>query len=305
MWGATTPTSTSSPGKTNFNPRSPCGERRCRPPWLSPPSGISIHAPRVGSDRPAAARPSAALYFNPRSPCGERRSGFRSPAYRWTISIHAPRVGSDPRRPPKGPAGPPISIHAPRVGSDVEALETSHTGIGISIHAPRVGSDGEVAVLHGDIAVFQSTLPVWGATVYAGTDFIFCNISIHAPRVGSDVLVPVFVVYGGFQSTLPVWGATPHYGGSRMETIFQSTLPVWGATQRRHGGPDPHRISIHAPRVGSDKNFPVDVIAIGAISIHAPRVGSDQRSAGCLPGWWNFNPRSPCGERQQNCTNTS
>ena len=57
----------------NFNPRSPCGERRQRsnPPPIIP--GISIHAPRAGSDVIAAAL--ALRYaedFNPRSPCGER-----------------------------------------------------------------------------------------------------------------------------------------------------------------------------------------------------------------------------------------
>ena len=81
-------------GKINFNPRSPCGERRLRSP-----SGPSP------------------LHFNPRSPCGER------PRRNWLmekpapISIHAPRVGSDgigTER--KGRRS--ISIHAPRVGSD-------------------------------------------------------------------------------------------------------------------------------------------------------------------------------------------
>ena len=56
----------------DFNPRSPCGERRS---WSfqAPMLRISIHAPRVGSDIPGAA---SAV------PC--------------RISIHAPRVGSDP-----------------------------------------------------------------------------------------------------------------------------------------------------------------------------------------------------------------
>ena len=56
---------------------------------------------------------------------------------------------------------------------------------------------------------FQSTLPVWGATLLLGGVFL-CSMR--------------------FQSTLPVWGATDSlllcWAGSR----FQSTLPVWGAT---------------------------------------------------------------------------
>ena len=146
----------------------------------------------------------------------------------------------------------------------------------ISIHAPRVGSDIFLGVIVLCLFIFQSTLPVWGATISA---FQRGTLSI-------------------FQSTLPVWGATPAQGdrkaaaghfnprspcgerhlsvlymvkpddfnprspcGERLNVIvpavvistFQSTLPVWGATTintteaRRSRG-----ISIHAPRVGSD-----------------------------------------------------
>ena len=58
-------------------------------------SGISIHAPRVGSDYTLRC----------------------APPPEW-ISIHAPRVGSDLLRLGRGDALALISIHAPRVGSD-------------------------------------------------------------------------------------------------------------------------------------------------------------------------------------------
>ena len=35
------------------------------------------------------------------------------------------------------------------------------------------------------------------------------------------------------------------------------------------------------------------------ISIHAPRVGSDYMVVPSIIGIFHFNPRSPCGERQQ------
>ena len=53
----------------------------------------------------------------------------------------------------------------------------------ISIHAPRVGSDREAIAQLQRVKPFQSTLPVWGATLYLAW------------------ITP-------FQSTLPVWGAT-------------------------------------------------------------------------------------------------
>ena len=57
-----------------------------------------------------------------------------------------------------------ISIHAPRAGSDYDAGDPDGIA-GISIHAPRAGSDGLEPVLTGVAGLFQSTLPVRGATV--------------------------------------------------------------------------------------------------------------------------------------------
>ena len=82
----------------------------------------------------------------------------------------------------------------------------------------------------------------------------------------------------------------------------------------------PEMISIHAPRVGSDrlhirvapdeKEFQSTLPVWGAtgaeaasvpsgtmISIHAPRVGSDAAPWNCPAPDPHFNPRSPCGER--------
>ena len=52
------------------------------------------------------------------------------------------------------------------------------------------------------------------------------------------------------------------------------------------------KISIHAPREGSDEVIE-DMIGCAVISIHAPREGSDyiQQSAAKESGY--FNPRSP------------
>ena len=139
VWGATSDIALDEICVSNFNPRSPCGERRsgCRssmssaifqstlPVWgathaqqkTSQSQNISIHAPRVGSDVR-------------RCWCCEVSC----------ISIHAPRVGSDALKitpeigwmnfNPRSPCGERlsddchqncrliISIHAPRVGSD-------------------------------------------------------------------------------------------------------------------------------------------------------------------------------------------
>ena len=103
------------------------------------------------------------------------------------ISIHAPRAGSDlfpysvlfnfepfqSTLPVRGATthcsdrmagGTAISIHAPRAGSDDVPQIIDIDGGGISIHAPRAGSDAIAVDLSMLFRVFQSTLPVRGAT---------------------------------------------------------------------------------------------------------------------------------------------
>ena len=62
-------------------------------------------------------------------------------------------------------------------------------------------------------------------------------------------------------------------------------------------------ISIHAPRMGSDRTTRC-VSRHTRISIHAPRMGSDCRTP--PPCWWpsDFNPRSPDGERPRKWTSS-
>ena len=80
--------------------------------------------------------------------------------------------------------------------------------------------------------------------------------------------------------------------------IFQSTLPGWGATGAGCRGEMAVRISIHAPRMGSDETMP-GTNDITYISIHAPRMGSDAARERRASSTGNFNPRSPDGERPE------
>ena len=80
---------------SHFNPRSPHGERLVISMRMCFAGSISIHAPRMGSDKREAAS-----------------------QYLPHISIHAPRMGSDLSTTTSKVAPLPISIHAPRMGSD-------------------------------------------------------------------------------------------------------------------------------------------------------------------------------------------
>ena len=147
--------------------------------------------------------------------------------------------------------------------------------------------------------LFQSTLPVWGATssnLHGRKNIV---ISIHAPRVGSDGRSgKTRRKEDLFQSTLPVWGATRNSDSKITIRVFQSTLPVWGATVSVLHRHNVILISIHAPRVGSDKR---SVILNYYQKDFNPRSPCGERLlfAGNISVPADFNPRSPCGERLQ------
>ena len=171
-----------------------------------------------------------------------------------TISIHAPRVGSDRGIQAYFSRCFDISIHAPRVGSDETRRRAAIGELPISIHAPRVGSDHAQQNNRACAAIFQSTLPVWGATqIYR----LWCpdaHISIHAPRVGSDV--SALLVKG---DCLAISIHAPRVGSDGAFHTLPSFLLYFNP--RSPCGERPCcagkllravRISIHAPRVGSD-----------------------------------------------------
>ena len=102
--------------------------------------GISIHAPRTGSDTTRTARCWKPAYFNPRSPHGERPDAGLFAFTRRVISIHAPRTGSDPRAGDSRCRRCNFNPRSPH-GERRKAVGNDSRGVLISIHAPRTGSD--------------------------------------------------------------------------------------------------------------------------------------------------------------------
>ena len=169
---------------------------------------------------------------------------------------------------------------------------------------------------------FQSTHPVWGATVRwlqehvhgrhfnprtpCGVRPLCLQVSRRSrnfnPRTPCGVRLAkgneVLFVQVQFQSTHPVWGATMYCDATFAVWAFQSTHPVWGATSKCLTRAFFVIISIHAPRVGCDiRGFSCYNQSI--ISIHAPRVGCDRTARNHLRPSANFNPRTPCGVRRR------
>ena len=192
----------------DFNPRSPCGERPYKVGRLCGRMAISIHAPRVGSDLPQSHPIRPWTHFNPRSPCGERQTGslknptklgFQSTLPVWgataqliggiygdQISIHAPRVGSDPVTAGAISSGPYFNPRSPCGERQRRSSQAAHR---CHFNPRSPCGERQTGTILTELGyVFQSTLPVWGATSTLPPQNIEIDISIHAPRVGSDAL---------------------------------------------------------------------------------------------------------------------
>ena len=146
----------------NFNPRSPCGERRqgwsalysfnvfqstfplrgatTRRDKTADAEKISIHVPLAGSDKPLDPPAPPTRNFNPRSPCGERPDSHTVTASGSIFQSTFPLRG----------ATFPVAVW--RYAAD------------ISIHVPLAGSDPMLESTSLSTSPFQSTLPLRGAT---------------------------------------------------------------------------------------------------------------------------------------------
>ena len=215
--------------------------------------------------------------FNPRTPCGVRRERQRKLSTKVNISIHAPRVGCDRGRCTRQTASSNFNPRTPcgvRQRFSLKALQDLKFQ---STH-PVWGATIQKLVGASDDDLFQSTHPVWGATAPIPSS-ITQRVNFN-PRTPCGVrLVPdkdQMKQLQGFQSTHPVWGATSAmtYDGDNLKT-FQSTHPVWGATSSF--------VHVRFPSGGFQSTHPVwgatyqdrDGQRAHRISIHAPRVGCD------------------------------
>ena len=156
-------TTTSALWRMNFNPRSPCGERLTA--WAAWRRSMWYFNPRspCGERRYSLLPVRGFQNFNPRSPCGERlylpgadpgADLFQSTLPVWGATVKIPEIKAKPENfNPRSPCGERHNGQKMGAGAGI-----------ISIHAPRVGSDLGMTIWNNQRPLFQSTLPVWGAT---------------------------------------------------------------------------------------------------------------------------------------------
>ena len=214
---------------SDFNPRSPHGERRCHCWRLFFRKQISIHAPRTGSDDYQLPLSCLRRYFNPRSPHGER------PPF---AAINPPTIGFQSTLPARGATLSPLCSNG----------RTNY----FNPRSPHGERHATGTLLKGR-RVFQSTLPARGATGRVEQTAQESAFQSTLPARGATLVLRRLRLADQFQSTLPARGAT---------TISTGVLPIAkdfnprsphgerpGGVYRASGRAG---ISIHAPRTGSD-----------------------------------------------------
>ena len=171
--------------------------------------------------------------FNPRSPCGERLG--RQVSLMVSTSYFNPRSPCGERRifPKRAFEKSYISIHAPRVGSDIEAHGDTVDGLKISIHAPRVGSDCSTG---NDVPYKRYFNP-------------------RSPGGERQHVVDITVPSEDFNPRSPCGERPQTIRSERSEQNFNPRSPCGERLEAASDFAEVPDISIHAPRVGSDRNL--------------------------------------------------
>ena len=241
---------------------------------------ISIHAPRAGSDVCSLSAYIVIKVISIHAPRAGSDHQILSCCPHKNISIHAPRAGSDQLSavcsrtklsfqstlPVRGATYecaflPQTNSHFnPRspCGERLAACACAAPAVAFQSTLPVRGATLRWCKRAGGKQIFQSTLPVRGATRFrAAVDTAGIDFNPRSPCGERPKIVSSGPAAAIFQSTLPVRGATGTCTCSRQVPIFQSTLPVRGATSPLRPCKRMGKISIHAPRAGSDYTLPL------------------------------------------------
>ena len=197
-----------------------------------PDRAISIHAPRTGSDENHRRGRTARPHFNPRSPHGERlpptcaRNLWRNFNPRSPHGERQDRAFLNRRI--------EISIHAPRTGSDDGRGRKKRSKNLISIHAPRTGSDFRRSVKGFPPKYFNPRSQHGERPMGSPENKRKRHFNPRSPHGERREDLSTFDIYSRISIHAPRTGSDfQHLCGFARLCAFQSTLPARGATSRR------------------------------------------------------------------------
>ena len=176
----------------------------------------------------------------------------------------------------QSPPRSPISIHAPRTGSDMKEQTSLRCRKHFNPRSPH-GERHVGEVIKPCEKLFQSTLPARGATSASPLATLTKKFQSTLPARGATFWDKIFYSWLSYFNPRSPHGERrlPRYNDLRHRRI-SIHAPRTGSdhiTRRHHKCEE---ISIHAPRTGSDGSTESYSILRYEISIHAPRTGSDR-----------------------------
>ena len=219
--------------RSNFNPRSPHGERRGTLAFIIGAAIFQSTLPARGATRWHFAAFCGTMNFNPRSPHGERllaAYGFRmAGVFQSTL----PARGATESETSFTPAAK-FQSTLPARGATDHAVKCADVECAISIHAPRTGSDAPPTPTAARSGHFNPRSPHGERPPSAASNGHPPDFNPRSPHGERPVRV------GGNSQTCYFNPRSPH--GERQNavfitndaTVFQSTLPARGATRCNH-----------------------------------------------------------------------
>ena len=146
---------------------------------------------------------------------------------------------------------------------------------------------------------FQSTRPMRGATRRAARQGKLVSVSIHAPHAGRDAArgtCPMGTAC--FNPRAPCGARQDQAGCSVRSECFNPRAPCGARHGLTRSSSTPKKFQSTRPMRGATLLCTL-VYPLDCVSIHAPHAGRDRDDDSQSQMRQSFNPRAPCGARQE------
>ena len=185
MRGATWFSDTLTTMQGNFNPHSPCGERRCSVVKQGVFFKFQSTLPMRGATCPISIMFAIFVNFNPHSPCGERRWKPLKGCFPVNFNPHSP-CGERPELIRTMLVPSEFQSTLPMRGATF-LLQDKEIMTIISIHTPHAGSDHYLHHTSSSSLNFNPHSPCGERRYGQRRSPLLQQISIHTPHAGSDL----------------------------------------------------------------------------------------------------------------------
>ena len=258
---------------------------------------ISIHAPLAGRDPVELIAGLHDGNFNPRAPCGarpcRRHAQVGAKIFQSTRPLRGATLNS--RRKEKAMK---FQSTRPLRGATVYTLEKADIDH-ISIHAPLAGRDWPRRARKKRRRHFNPRAPCGARPASRSAAACARYFNPRAPCGARRQGARRGRVCHNFNPRAPCGARLLQHRCLRLSGAISIHAPLAGRDPKQRAFADFYIISIHAPLAGRDDGAVSVLHDALSISIHAPLAGRDPEPPSPPLSKSYFNPRAPCGARQQ------